>query len=340
MKELVMKFKQFLSFIFFSFSLIQADNFHNQLIIPSVNIYNPFWEFAGQKISQKEDHSFESLISKWNDKLDILCRKLNSKIRNDIGFSIYQLDYYMEQKIFVDVYTDYYKRIFGDMLEEEIESDDQTVLNFIQLKLYYLQCNKPLNIRIKDNLAIPAFSFGSDKNDHYLFVNSNLYSPENIADVYKIATQKDYKFYLAPHVNYHESRVIEYCNLLHFGIAQALSGILHQSDYFSKLLIYFTYGNKSNSKETFTYGAHYMQFRSLLEASLQSKNPVEVAIFFEPQLDNLNQEFILLWREFIEDIKNCYNQDDLNDYLTRARYERQSYLYTYDQEGDDHNKDE
>ena len=121
MKELVMKFKQLLSLLFLSFSLIQANNFHNQLIIPSVNIYNPSWEFAGQTISQKEDDSFEQLVSKWHDKLDIICRKLNSKIRNDIGASMNQLDYYMEQKIFVDIYTSYYQRVFGDMLEEVLK---------------------------------------------------------------------------------------------------------------------------------------------------------------------------------------------------------------------------
>ncbi len=339
MKELVMKFKQLLSLIFLSSHLIQADNFHNQLIIPSVNIYNPLWEFAGQTISQKEDDSFEQLVSKWHDTLDILCRKLNSKIRNDIGASIHQLDFYMEQKIFVDIYTNYYERIFGDMLEDDPE-DDPTVLNFIQLKLHYLQCNKPINIRLKDNLAIPSFSFGSDKDEHYLFLNSNLYSPEHIAHVYELAAQKDYKFYLAPHVNYHESRVIEYCNLLHFWIAQALSGVLHQSDYFSKLLIYFTNNNKSNSKETYTYGADYIQFRSFLEGCLQSKNPVEAAIFFEPQLDNLSQEFVLLWREFIEDIKNCYDEDDLHDYLIRARHERQSHLYTFADDEDDSDENE
>ena len=332
-----MKFKQLLSLLFLSFSLIQANNFHNQLIIPSVNIYNPSWEFAGQTISQKEDDSFEQLVSKWHDKLDIICRKLNSKIRNDIGASMNQLDYYMEQKIFVDIYTSYYQRVFGDMLEEDPE-DDQNVLNFIQLKLHYLQCNKPINIRLKNNLTIPSFSFGSDKDEHYLFLNSNLYSPEHIVDVYELAAQKDYKFYRAAHLNHHESRVIEYCNLLHFGIAQALSGVLHQSDYFSKLLIYFVYGNKSNSKETYTYGSDYIQFRSFLEGCLQSKNPVEAAIFFEPQLDSLNQEFVLLWREFIEDIKNCYDQDNLQDYLALARYERQSHLYTFDDEDDNNEK--
>jgi len=329
-----MKCKQVILLIFLSSNIVFTNNFHNQLIIPSVDIYNPSWEFAGQTISQKEEGVFAQLIEKLHDQLHVLCKQLNDKIRIDIGASIQQLDYYMEQKMFVDLYADYYKRLFGDIIDEE-QQDDQTVFNFINLKLYYLQCKKPVHIRLKENLAIPAFSFGCDKQAHFLVVNRNLYNPEHIEEIYELAAQKKYEFYLAPHVNYHESRVIEYCNLLHFGIAQALSGVLHQGDYFSKLLIYFMYNNKSTSQETYTYGIDYIQYRSLLEACLQSKNPVEAAIFFEPQLDNLSQEFVLLWREFIENIKNCYDPEDLKSYEALSRQERQSHLYTLQDDDED-----
>ncbi len=334
MKELVMKFKQLISLIFLSSNILLADNFHNQLIIPSIDIYNPSWEFAGQLISQKEEDSFAQLISKLHDQLNVFCKKLNNKIRNDIGASIQQLDYYMEQKMFVDVYTSYCKKIFADIIDDD-QQGNQAVLNFIQLKHCYLQCKKPLTIRLTDNLTMSTLSFGSDKDGHFLLINSDLYNPELIEHVYELAAQEDYQFYIAPHINNHESRVIEYCNLLHFHIAQALSGVLHQGDYFSKILVCFIFNNKSTSKETYTYGASYIQYRSFLEACLQSKNPVEAAIFFEPQLDSLNQEFILLWREFIEDIKNCYNSDDLKNYEAMSRHERQFHLYTFQEEDEE-----
>ena len=329
-----MKLQQFLTLIFLSSSLLMADNFHNQLIIPSVNIDNPFWEFAGQTISQKEDGIFAELIIKLDDTLDKLWRKFNTLVREDINASSNQLDYYLEEKIFVDVYANYYKKIHAEIIENEQEIDP-IVLNFIWLKLYYLQCNKPVKICPIENMSLPAASFGADKENHYLVINTCIYNAEDIKNIYELATQKTSQFYIAPHTNIHQSRAIEHSNLLHLGIAQALSGIVHQGDYFSKLLQYFIYNKKTMTKETQVYGADYIQFRSFLEACLQSKNPLETALFVEPYLDHLGQEFILLWREFIDDIKNCYDSDDLNAYETLSLKERRGTLYTVQDEDED-----
>ncbi len=307
-----------------------ANNFHNQLIISTVSIEDPVWEFAGQQIHEKEHDSFAQLVSKWNNQLNLLYKKLNNKIQNDIGVSIKQLDYYMEQKQFIEAYINYYKTIFCELLDENNENfEDLFIINFIQMKLDYLQCNKSIKIKCQENLTMPFFTFGADQDGHVLLINSDFYTPEIIQYVYELAEQDNYKFYITPQANYHESRVIEYSNLLHCNIAQAVSQIMHQGDYFSKLLIYFIFNKKSTSEEIQDYGDHYNQFRSLLEACLQSKNPLEVAIYFEPQLDSLSQEFVLLWREFIEDIKDSYDVDDLKAYEAMSRYERQSHLYTF-----------
>ena len=327
MKELMMKLRQLLALIFLSSSLLFADNFHNQLIIPSVAIHNPYWEFAGQAISQKEEGAFAQLVEKWNDTLDELWRNLNHKIREDIHASTKQLDYYMEEKLFVDVYVNYYKKVYAEIIENN-EVIDPIVLDFIQLKLCYLQCNKPVKIYMLDNMPLPSLSFGADKSEHYLILNTDIYNAENIQYVYELASKNISQFYIAPHTNLHKSRAIEHSNLLHLGITQALSSIIHQGDYFSKLLQYFIYNQKSISKDIQIYGAYLIEFRSFLEACLQSKNPLEAAIFLEPYLDNFNQEFILLWRDFIDDITNCYNADDLNAYETLSLKERRAALYT------------
>ncbi len=112
----------------------------------------------------------------------------------------------------------------------------------------------------------------------------------------------------------------------------ALSSVIHQGDFFSKLLYFFTYNRKTLSIETQTYGAHYTQFQASLEACLQSKNPVEAALYLEPQLGNLNQEFVALWERFIEDLANCYNPADLEAYEKFSLATRRSILYTQQDE--------
>ncbi len=327
------KFK-FLSLIFLSSSLLLANNYQNQLIIPSLNIENPFWEFANKPIAQRESDSCAQLVEKWNDILNTLYTKLNSKIYEDIGASIPQLDFYMEDQRFVDVYTNYYKKSFAEILEDD-EGVNPCVANFTHLKLYYLQCNKSVKIYTKENIPVLSTSFGADQDMHFIVLNKDIYNSEKINSIYQDAMHHRTQFYIMPPTNTHKSRAIEYSNFLHLGITQALSDIVHQGDYFSKLLLYFLYNNKSLSKEIQNYGAEFVLFRSYLESCFQSKNPLEIALFLEPYLDSFSQEFVILWLEFIDDVKRSYDPDNLEAYEILSLKKRQESLYTFQNDDDD-----
>jgi hypothetical protein len=162
-----------------------------------------------------------------------------------------------------------------------------------------------------------------------------MYNSEKINDIYEDSINNELKFHIMPHTNVHKSRIIEYSNFLHLGITQALSGIVHQGDYFSKLLLFFLYNQKTASKETQSYGAEIVLFQSYLESCFQSKNPFEIALFIEPYIDTFNQEFILLWREFIDDVKDCYDPDDLEAYETLSLKKRREVLYTTQDKNDE-----
>ncbi len=315
--------------IFLSSSLLFANNFRNQLIIPSVNLDEPFWEFSHQAISQREEGDFEKLVTKWNANLVTLCTKLNNKIYQDIGASIPQIDYYLNDQRFIDVYTNFYKQMYPDIIEGQANLEiDKNVLNFIMLKLNYLQLHKPVTIHAKEDIPLFVTSFGTDKEGHHLIINKQFYSSEKISSIFELEIEDTSKYHIEPHTNLHKSRVIELCNLLHLGISMAISSVTHQGDFFARVLQIFTYNKKQISKETQRYGTHYVLFQSYLESCLQSKNPLEAALFLEPQMDNFNQEFILLWREFIEDVKNCYDEDDLEAYEALSLQARRAILYT------------
>ena len=156
----------------------------------------------------------------------------------------------------------------------------------------------------------------------------NIYTPAKIKELYESSITQTAKYYIQPHTNLHKSRAIEISNLFHLGISQAISSVVHQGDFFAKLLRIVILNKKTFSKETQTYGTDYAIFRSYLEAALQSKNPLEVALFLEPQVSEFPQDFIILWREFIEDLQNCYDEDDLESYESLSLFERRSILFT------------
>jgi len=325
-----MKYKQLLLLITISSSII-ASSYHNQLIIPSVNSANPSWEFVGNPIHQKEDGLFTQLVEKWNDILGLQWNKVRTKIKDDIHISTAQIDYYMTKQHFINAYMNFYKNNYPEIFDETYNLDiDENVLNFILLTLNYLQVDTT-NIKIypKEDTYLLTSSFGAHKDTHYLVFHAHMFNAENINSIYNSHIQNKPNFYIAPHTNLHKSRSIEYNNFLHLGIAQSVSNIVHQGDFFAKLLRIFTYNNKTLSQETQIYGSHYVQFRSYLEACLQSKNPLEAAIFLEPQVDNLHQDFLLLWQDFIQDIQSCYNEDDLQAYENLSLQARRSILFNH-----------
>lgn len=313
-------------------SALIAHNYQNQLVIPSVNLENPGWQFAGQPIAQSQDGIFADLVEKWNGIIDDLCLDLNNQIYETIGASIPQLDYYMDDHRFVEFYMNYCKKIFAEIIEDD-EDLDAVTANFIRLKLYFLKCPKDIKVYTKANIPVLTASFGADKEQHAIIINKDIYNQDTLNALYDNIANNKAQFHIMPHTNVHQSRAIEYTNYLHLGISQALSNVIHQSDYFSKLLLFFLYNNKSLPSHVQQQGAEFVLFRSYLECCLLSNNPLEIALFFEPYLDHFNQKLIVLWEEFVEDIKYCYDADDLQAYEKLSLEKRRESLYTsYDDE--------
>lgn len=325
---MIMNLKFLLLFNLFSCALI-ANNYHNQIVIPSVDIDNPSWEFASQTIRQKNSDSFSQLLKKWNQKLDKVWKKLATQVKTDVNATMTQVDFYLEDQRFIDVYMNYYRNFYGECIDEaDYEETDPFILNFIKAKLYFSETEKPIRIYSKKTIPYFAVAFGTDQQGHFLIINDENYTADIINEIYELTIENKTKFRVEPATTLHVSRVIEYSNFYHFIIAQNLANIRHQNDYFSKMLIIFIFNKKTVSSETQSYGTNYIIFQSYLEACLQSKNPYEVAIFVEPFMHSCHMDYIILWEEFIQDLELCYNEQDLAAYKTRALHERRAALFT------------
>jgi len=322
-----MKFKfLFLNFLFVS--LLHANNFQNQLSLPSsLDINNPSWKYTQFQIHQKKSDSFSLLIKKWNSLTDLMYREAFRKIYNELRLSQQQIDFYLKTKQFLDVYGEHVRNNHPDFFETQPEVDP-IVANYIQMKLNYVYPEKPLNVIFTDNTYMLATSFGTNESGYSLVVNTDNYSTEQINLVYDFYSQNKYMYHIEPATSLYSSRAIEVTNLLHFGITQAISQIVHQSDFRIKMFVLFNFNKKILSEEALSYYSNFLQFQSLAESCLQSNNPVEVAVFTEPFFENFDQKYLILWRDFIEDLKNCYEEEDLAAYEKHSLEARRAQLYT------------
>ena len=307
---------------------LQADHNYNEIIIPSVNIENPYWEFAYQPIRQVSDEAFAELIEKWEFIIQTQWQRVNELVYEEINMDADRLSCYRDHPNFVNFYMTYYMHWYPDFFDEQNPQDiDPIVLNFFHLKLYYLGCSKLTQFNKMNKMPMMTTSFGLDSKHHYLIFNDNVYNQEHLEDLYLATAQKVIKYKTFESTNVYESRIVEDANLLHLGITLSLSNIIHQSDLFIKLLYFLTFAEQSVSDELQKHCSSYLLFLCYIESALQSKNPVEIALYLQPQLDNMPYVFSLLWQEFIDDLKNCYDSDDLAAYEKFSQEERRATLY-------------
>lgn len=318
-----MNFKQILFFLFFASHTLFADNFRTQLVIPSVNIQNPIWAFEYQKIHQKEDGIFAKVVEKWNEKLVEIYEQFDNQMYQEIELTIDQIEYILNDPLFIKAYVGRYQQWYDDIISDQyVEEIEPAVLSFIKNKLSALKINKNVRFNVVNHTSLLVTSFGTDRSGHYLVFHKDFYNTEKLLNVFKAIKNNVGFFYIQSHINFRKSLSIEYENFLEMGITQSMSNVIHQSDFFVKTLQILVYDNKSLTKKTIRFASDCVLFQSYLESCLQSKNPVEAALFMKPQLNELSRSFIILWKEFIKDLKNCYDPQDLEHYETTSLADR------------------
>lgn len=311
--------------LFFTFFILSTPSLqftnsfqHDKLVLPSVHIEEPFWCFEGSIIRERKEHIFKNTIEKWNSIISDLWKGITNKIEKEIEMPIEELEEFLQSSTFKKSYETYLnKRIQEDVAHlTHQEQIDQKVLEFIQSHAEYLGLTKKHLVHLQDNITILSTSFGLDSLGHALICNKKIYNINNVEDFFKCIYSDTTNYFIEPDENIHRTRCIELPNLLHIGIAEAVSGIIHQSHAIIYLITNFEFNNKSLSQDLVNEIFNFIQLRSFIEASLQTKNPLESALFLKIQQTNDDKGDIAknLWQDFIEDVENCYDEEDLELY--------------------------
>jgi len=322
-------YKNFLFFIFIITSGLAANNFHDQLILTSLDQTHPSWEYNHLPISLRQENSCIDLIAKWNKVLAVAWKKILHEIYLEVRLGQYQIDSYLSSQNFIDVYLAYYKKHYPEVFQPEVTFDiHPMVTNYVQMIVRNLQLPGDITIITKPDMAMIATAFGTAQTGYFLAINTDIICQEKILEFYEAYTHNNALWHIEPATHSYRSRMIETPHLFHLAITQAAINAIHQNDFLSKIFILFHFNKKVLPASVHTALAEYLQLRSYLEASLLSKNPLESAIFLEPLCDDFNQEYILLWREFMQDIITCYDEKDLAGYESWSLHIRQADLFT------------
>lgn len=309
----------FIAFFLIFTSFLSANHNLNTLAIFNLTIEQPFWSFESNIIRQKNETSFAEVIKKWTQKINDAWQDIAQTLEEEVGLSEDDLNALMHDQQVHQSYMKYqqekYQSIMPTLIEEENIPTD--IKNFIKGKVAYLEVEKPYKLALMKNMNLLSTSFGCDAYQHYLICNEKIYTAENVQDFFASTYTEHTNYFIEPNQNIHKTRCIELPNLLHLGIAEAVSGIIHQSHLLIFLLSHYEFNKQSVSDTTHVECFHFLQFRSFMEAALQTKNPLEAARFLQLKQDDaeeISEKYHNLWLEFTKDLENCYHEDDLDFY--------------------------
>jgi hypothetical protein len=303
---------------------------HDTILIRSFANHLPEWSYEQIIIRQNQEFPFCDLVTKWQLIVKDCWKEIERKLYQELGIYSQDVDAYLCQEQFVNFYNKHHEQVISDI--SELNEISPQIESYIRLKCNYMQPCKP-NIfwYTIENVGNLSFTFGNDITGHHLVLQSNLFSTEFIEKMHK-PSYDDTDFYIISTINdLYPSRLMYKTNLLHMYLTQALSIINHNHDYFAKMLRFFSYRKKEISIETQNLIYDYTMFLSYLESTLQSKNPLEAALYWQPIVrENTNASYVLLWENLITDIELSYHDDDLIAYQNFSKNKKQAELFTYD----------
>lgn len=270
-----------------------------------------------------KSEQYKIFLEKWNNILNKFWHKVLKNIENDTSLTLQKLETYLQDETLAMLYTNAHEQKLtienGYIHEEEI---DPVVLNFIK-RTVSKYTTKNIKIVLSSNIPSVTATFGTDQSTHYLICNSNLYTTEIIQHYYDALANNKGAFYVD--FNKKQIRFIEYSNFLLMGIIEAASHIEHQHNLFTFLLSNFKFANKEVSSKTLHLCWQFTNMRGIIEAILQSKNPLESAYFYI-KVHNQSESDKTLWQSFLKDLAQCYSASSLKTFKATVRDIKDLYL--------------
>lgn len=271
----------------------------------------PTMRFHNNEPIKLKKGSYEALVARWEKRLNKSWQRFYENLNSEVGLSPEQLEAYVNDETLANIYSSLKEKELLKIPECLDESSiDPDVLTFIKRVLQKHCTKKNIKIIITPHINTITATFGSDKSTHYLICHANIYSPEHIKHFYDSLASNNGAFYIEPSNN-NSVRFIELANFLLVGLIEAASHIEHQSNLLTFLISNFKFSEQRPTESTIQSCWHITEIRGIIESILQSKNPLEAALFIG-KTRKRNAKEQALWRKLISELADCYEQESLD----------------------------
>jgi len=162
---------------------------------------------------------------------------------------------------------------------------------------------------LTDQISTPTATYGSDDSEHFVFCHPFLYNKEHIQQYYD-SLQNQQGYYYTELCANGEIRWIEIPSLLQFSLIESASRVEHQTNFLGFILTNYSFEGRKASKESIELYIKLQDFQAQLEATLQSRHPLEVAIF-HMKMNHKSAFNDKLWREIVRTIAQAYDESSL-----------------------------
>lgn len=312
-------------------SYIFAALLHTISIVP-ISSNMSFWlpkesslRFHDNEAIKLKPNIYKQFLAKWETMLNNTWKKLLTLISKETEITLESLEAYLQDESLGKLYILHKEKEILESSEYIHEEDiDPLVLNFIKRTLAKYCTKKNIKVVLSPNLNTITATFGTDQNTHYIICHASVYTKEHVQHYYDALANNNGVFYIEPYKN-NKIRFIELSNLLLIGIIESASHIQHQNNLLTFLLSSFKFANKSLSPSTIQLCWHVTEIRSMLESIIQSKNPLESALFVG-QVRKRTPKERKLWKNLIQDLSECYSASSLKTFKNAAKEINDLYL--------------
>lgn len=285
--------------------IFTAKNIHSTLVLEKKH---SSWLFNNDcEIRRNPELPFENVIKKWQKWVDKKWAVISAEICKTFDLT--------EAEFTGMLHNEEALRLYKQLsLRPKLTTKRSRVLAFIKHSLRQHSKAK-FKVIMDPELSTTTRNVGASPK-HFVLCSPDFFSEDHINYIYDKSPKSD--MYYSPHARKNAISCINLKIFIPYILAVTASHINHDKDFFGSAIHYFTINKQQISEETQIAFEYFCYIRSAIEAVFQSANPLEVALFLHASVElgsPRSQPEILLWKEMIKDLRNCYHPEDLEEYM-------------------------
>lgn len=289
-----------------------------QLNLPKIP--RKFYFYDLTKIHIMPRDGYHKLIDVWQERLNKASRQLFDQLSKELGLTPQAIYDHASNKHIVGRYHILKKSEFMTPIANCIvhEKDiDPEILLFLQSIVQKYTTKRDIHFCLTDKIPGITTTYGSDLEGYWIFCNASVYTKEHIAQYYE-SLQDQHGYFYVEQLDSGEMRWIEISSLLQIGLIEAASRVQHQTSLLGFILNNFSFKGRKASKQSVELYGRIQEIHTLLEATLQSHNPLEVAVFLM-RMESNEPKDRKIWRKIVTDIAQIYDPTSIQKAKLFAR---------------------